>query len=96
MVQCLFRGKDEARVCAVAKAFEAAVQSPVPPPEGWVVTPAAPAGLERVRGEYRHHVLLRGPRKRYRAMNEAIRSAFQRAARSGVRVSADVDPVMML
>lgn len=96
MINCLFRGKDEGCVRAAAKAFEEAVQPPATPPNGWTVTPAAPAGLSRIRDEHRFQVMLRGPRNRYRAMNEAVRNAFQRAARSGVRVSADVDPVHMI
>ena len=96
MVSCLFRGKREDRVCAAARAFEAAAQSPEPPPAGWMVTPAAPAGLARIRDEYRWQVLLRGPRNRYQAMNAAIRSAFQRTARAGVRTSADVDPMAVM
>jgi primosomal protein N' (replication factor Y) len=60
-----------------------------------VLSPAMPAPIARIRGEYRWQILLRGPRTK--AMNDAIRAASKEMKwPKTVKVTIDVDATSLL
>ena len=99
LVRIRYEGENEAQTrkaaeddaCALRLAAEAAIQ--VPGVADVLLLGPAPAPLARLRGLFRHHILLKGPSRA--ALRAVLTGVGQRQAR-GVRTVVDVDPVNML
>ncbi|NOU36376.1 MAG: primosomal protein N' [Kiritimatiellaceae bacterium] len=87
------RGKNEAEVEATAeKLFQCLEKTAA---GGIVLSPAIPAPISRMRGEYRWQILLRAARTK--TMNDAIRAAFgMMKLPKTVKVTVDVDATSLL
>ena len=87
------RGKNEAEVQAAAeKLFQSLEKTTL---KEMVLSPAIPAPIARMRGEYRWQILLRAARTK--TMNDAIRAAFGAIKwPKTVKVTVDVDATSLL
>jgi primosomal protein N' (replication factor Y) len=87
------RGKNEAEVQAAAEKLFQRLESCVAGQA--VLSPAIPAPIARMRGEYRWQILLRAARTK--TMNDAIRAAFGAIKwPKTVKVTVDVDATSLL
>lgn len=96
LANVLVWGKDEGRVDAVARQVFDDLSALVPADEpGWLVLPPTPCVLERLKGSWRRHVVVKAPAQ---ADVSGCFAAYFRGRKSepGVRVSIDVDPVDLL
>lgn len=87
------RGKTEAEVAAAAeKLFQALEKCS---PSTLMLSPAMPAPIARMRGEYRWQILLRAARTK--TMNDALRAAFGFVKLpKAVRITVDVDATSLM
>lgn len=68
---------------------------PFPQQQGWLVLPPTPCVLERLKGQWRYHLLVKAPLES--DMAEHFGAYFRaRKPEEGVRVSIDIDPVSLL
>jgi primosomal protein N' (replication factor Y) len=87
------RGKDEAEVEKTAEQFFQCLENQTAGRA--VLSPAMPAPIARIRGEYRWQMLLRAPRTK--TMNDAVRAASKAMKwPKTVRVTVDVDATSLL
>lgn len=96
LANVLVWGKDEGRVAAVAQQVFGDLSALVPRDEsGWLVLPPTPCVLERLKGAWRRHVVVKAPAD----ADLSVRFAEYFRTRkpdTHVRVSIDIDPVNLL
>nr|PZN42023.1 MAG: primosomal protein N' [Bacillota bacterium] len=94
-VRLLFTGPEEGEVALAARAAYQALL-PYGKDGAMEVREPGPAPLVRLRGQWRYHLLLRGPDRQ--AMVAAVRAALvgRRLPGKGVRMSVDVGPYTIL
>jgi primosomal protein N' (replication factor Y) len=89
------RGKNDPEVGKIAEQFFQCLESNCGAAGGIMLSPAMPAPIARMRGEYRWQVLLRGARTK--AINDAIRAASREMNwPKTVKVTVDVDATSLL
>jgi primosomal protein N' (replication factor Y) len=87
------RGKVEAEVEKAAEDFFQCLE--IPASGGLILSPAMPAPIARMRGEYRWQILLRATRTK--AINDRVRAASQAMKwPKSVKVTVDVDATSLL
>ena len=63
--------------------------------EQWLLLPPTPCVLERLKGSWRYHLVIKAPSES--SIAEYVGSYFrQRKPEQGVRVSIDIDPINLL
>lgn len=88
-------GKDEDRVRIVAHNVYADLRKLIPKDAGWIILPPTACVLERLKGSWRYHVIVKAPQGQDIAAHFA--SYFrERTPGPDVRVSIDIDPVNLL
>lgn len=88
-------GKDEDRVRIVAHNVYADLRKLIPKDAGWIILPPTACVLERLKGSWRYHVVVKAPQGQDIAAHFA--SYFrERTPEPDVRVSIDIDPVNLL
>ena len=95
LANVLVWGKNEVRVRAVAQSLYADVTSMVPQDAGWTILPPTACVLERLKGAWRYHIVVKAPEGDdiARRLGRYFR---ERAVERDVRVSIDVDPTSLL
>jgi len=91
-----FKGPDDSEVAGLAARWTAALRDVAREHREVRVLGPAPAFIGRVKGQYRHHALLRTPRRIAAAtIGDLVRAAGAAAGRppARCRVNVDVDPV---
>jgi len=90
LANVLLSGPEYAAVSSAADSLATEIQTRLP--EGWTLLGPADPALARLKGSYRRHMLLRGPRDA--ELGPLIRVALTNTSISdGVTVAIDVDPI---
>ncbi|MBM3263034.1 MAG: primosomal protein N' [candidate division Zixibacteria bacterium] len=94
MVSILFQGKEEKTVIQEAKRFRELLRK-----SGGGLTVSGPASsvIERVRGEYRWHLMARSPHsKTLRETVKTVWKKWEQNADKKIRIKIDIDPIGMM
>lgn len=96
LANVLIWGKDEDGVKQVAHGLYADITPLIPNDEPeWLVLPPVPCVLERLKGSWRYHVLVKAPA--HESIAARLGTYFrERKPEHDVRVSIDIDPVNLL
>ncbi len=88
-------GKNEQRVREVAASLFQDLNELAAGLEGWVLLPPTPCVLERLKGQWRYHILVKVPPAA--SIGQRFGQYFRtRPVQPDVRVSIDIDPVSLL
>ena len=94
MVALVFKGNDVALVERAAVECARMLEEAVQPLAGTRIQGPAPAPLARIKGVWRHHILLRSPQRV--GLRRAIDAVVTGRKWRGVEVAIDVDPLNLL
>jgi primosomal protein N' (replication factor Y) len=94
MVALVFKGSDVALVERAAVECARMLEEAVQPLAGTRIQGPAPAPLARIKGVWRHHILLRSPQRV--ALRRAVDAVVTGRRWRGVEVAIDVDPLNLL